>query len=279
MAHPKQNLPRSLRGVPQESAVRSSHVPTSRQLRIAIAALLAASLATTLLLVNRTGSQAAAERKIDRYVTRLLAGVPQHGKILGQPSAPVTMEVFLDLKDPDSRSWILNNLPAIVKAYVRPGTLRLEYHAYKTNTFSPQEFVDEQTAALAAGAQDKLWNYLDTFYQQPRRARERSEFESYATNAFLENVARQVPGLDIPLWQADRHTGRREEQTTAEDQTARKLGLHVTPSFRIGSTGHPLHNYAGREIIKYGEQHPIALPTAQELSSAVRELKAFPTSG
>jgi hypothetical protein len=59
----------------------------------------------------------------------------------------------------------------------------------------------------------------------------------------------------------------------SEDQTARTLALHVTPSFRIGKTGHPMHNFAGHTIIKYGGQHPIALPTTQDIANAIHELR------
>jgi hypothetical protein len=174
--------------------------------------------------------------------------------------------VFGDLKDQDSAGWFTRYLPAIIQDYVRTGALKLEYRGYKRNTFSPQEFVKEKTAALAAGAQDKLSNYVDTFYHE-----QHSEFATYVTNTFLENVARQVPGLNLTRWQTDLHTERREEQATAEDQTARTLGLYVTPAFRIGKTGHPLHNYAGHIIIKNQAQHPFALPEAQDIANAIKE--------
>ena len=193
--------------------------------------------------------------------------MPQRAGTLGSPSAPVTLEVFLDLKDPDSRTWFLTDLPAILREFVRPGTVRLEYRAYKTNTFSPQEFVEDQTAALAAGAQNKLWNYLYIFY-----IHQGSEFARYATEAFLESIARLVPGLNLARWHADRHAGRREEQTTAEDQTARGLGLHVTPAFRIGKTGGPMPNFSGHAVIKYGEQHPISYIDAKDLRKAIQAL-------
>ncbi len=176
------------------------------------------------------------------------------------------LQVFLDLKDPDSRFWFLHHLSAIIHDQVRTGALKLEYRAYKTNTFRPQTFVKEQTAALAAGAQNKLWNYIDTFYHE-----QGSEFIGYVTEPYLESIARQIPGLNLARWRSDRHTGRREEQTTGEDRTARALGLHVTPSFRIGKTGGAMHSFSGHAVIKYGEQHPIALPTTWDIGKAIRE--------
>jgi Thioredoxin len=281
MGRPKQNLPRAF-GEPQRTRARAREHPTKRWAlsvwSTAAVVLAAAAIIATIALLGHTNSQAATEKQIDREVGTLLAGIPQYGSALGSPTAPVTLQVFIDLKDPDSRNWFITKLPAIIHQPVRAGSLKLEYHAYKTNTRSPQEFVREQTAALAAAAQNKLWNYIYLFYLQPRRAKTTSEFETYATNSFLTQIAVQILGLSIPLWQTDRHTGRREEQTTQEDQTARTLNLHVTPSFRIGRTGGPMHNYAGHDVFKYGEQHPIALPEASDIAKAIKELDTTSTT-
>jgi hypothetical protein len=225
-----------------------------------------AALSIVVAVAGRTHDDTRVERA-DRQASALLAGIPERVRVLGSPSAPVTLEVSLDLKDPDSRTWFLTDLPAILRDYVRPGTVKLEYRAYKTNTFSPQEFVKDQTAALAAGAQDKLWNYIYVFY-----IHQGSEFARYATEAFVQSIARLVPGLNLTRWRADRHAGRREEQTTAEDQATRALGLHVTPSFRIGKTGGPMTNFAGHAVVKYGEQHPISYIEANDLRKAIQVL-------
>ena len=216
-----------------------------------------------------------AASRLDKEVTVLLAGIPQHARNLGYPNAPVTLEVFADLKDPDSRGWFDNDLPAIIKQDVRTGLLQLQFRSFKTNTRSPVEFVDEQTAALAAGAQNKLWNYADTFYHQHRNAPEHSEFEPYATDSFLQSVARQVPGLSLTRWQADRHTERREEQPSQESKAADEYQLHVTPSFRIGHTGGPLTNYSGSTILKYLTQNPISLIKAQDINETIKERELY----
>jgi protein-disulfide isomerase len=235
---------------------------------VALGTIAAAALTIgALVLFNRTNSQAALEARTRHEVAAVFAGVPQHENTLGRLNAPVTLEVFGDLKDADSAGWFVRDLPAIVQDYVRPGVLKLVYHGFKRNTYSPQEFVKEQTAALAAGAQNKLWNYTDTFYHE-----QHNEFATYVTNTYLANVAHQISGLNIGLWRTDLHTGRREEQTTAEDQTAHNLDLHVTPSFRIGPTGHPLHNYSGHTIIKNQNQHPFTQPEAQDINNAIKEL-------
>lgn len=216
-----------------------------------------------IVLTRHASSQAALERGIDREVGTLLAGIPQQGDTLGKRTAPLTLEVYSDLKDPDSQNWFVNYLPAILNEDVRPGLVKIQYHSFKTNTHYPAEFVKEQTAALAAGAQDKLWNFVDTFYYE-----QGSEFASYVTESYLDGIARQVPGLNLKLWRTDRHTGRREEQVPAEDETAKALGLYLTPSFRVGRTGGPLKTFSGGAIVRHAGQRPIHMITAREFQEA-----------
>jgi hypothetical protein len=270
MSRTNQNMPRSLRvGAP--APPRTPAAP-KRWLWPALGVLTVALGVIGWLiagpLLRSPAPHGVPESKIDHEVSALLDGIPQGQSRLGVSSAPVTLQIYLDLKDPDSRSWFLKDLPPIIHTYVRPGTLKLEYHAYKTNTRNPGEFVRDQTAALAAGAQNKLWNYTYTFY-----AEQHNEFARYATEPYLNHIAEQIPGLNHTTWQTNRHDGRREEQTTAEDQAARTLHLYVTPSFRIGRTGHLLHNYTNTHTtIKYELQHPIALPETTDIAQAIKEL-------
>jgi hypothetical protein len=233
----------------------TTHRPAARPTRergkgrpahiVALCAVAAAVLTiVALALFDHTSSQAALEARTSHEVTAVFAGVPQHQNTLGSPTAPVTLEVFGDLKDADSAGWFTTYLPAIIQDYVRTGVLKLVYRGFKRNTFSPREFVKEQTAALSA----------------------------VVTDAFLANIAHQIPGLNLGRWHTNLHTERREEQAVAEDQTARTLGLYVTPAFRIGETGHPLHNYSGHIVIKNQGQHPFAMPEAQDIANAIKEL-------
>jgi hypothetical protein len=238
--------------------------------RVGVGGVLAAmALVTTLALGSRPSGQAAYEHRVAREVGALLAGIPQQGKTLGRRTAPVTLELFNDLEDPQSRWWFVHALPAIVEEYVRTGAIALRYHSFKTNTYWPTAFVKQQTAALAAGAQDRLWNFADVFNQE-----QGAKYTDYVTESFLNNIARQVPGLNIAQWHAARRTGRREEQTTAEDQTANALGMHVTPAFRIGRTGGRMEDLAGRNVIRFaGQKHSIDLIEAEDVGEAIKRLR------
>jgi hypothetical protein len=205
---------------------------------------------------------------VDREVRALLAGIPQEGQTLGAPTAPVTLQLFAELEDYSSEGEFLGKLPAIIRKFVRTNVLKIEYRAFKTNTIGSEMFVKQQAAALAAGAQDKLWNYAYTFYFEQGK-----EHTSYATESYLANIARQVPALNIQQWDIDRNADSRIEQVVEEDQQGRAEGIHVTPAYRIGRTGGALKNFAGSKAITYhGQIHPTTYASVEDIAKAIDEI-------
>lgn len=102
------------------------------------ALVLAAVVVGSVLLISPNSSGAGQDARFDHEVSALLAGIPQEGRTLGAPAAPVTLQLFADLKDDDSQRWVLTLLPAIIDEFVRPGILKIEYRSYKTNTITPK---------------------------------------------------------------------------------------------------------------------------------------------
>src|SRR5580704_3845114 len=197
---------------------------------------LAAIVVLVLLLTGHHGGMARSSKAksltVQKHVAALFAGIPQHGVVLGKPSAPVTLQVFVDLEDHgDGTYWFDVMLPAILKRFVRTNIVRLEFHSFKTDTLNGGPFITQQTAALAAGAQNRLWNYAATFMNE-----QGPEFTNYVTEAFVTGVAEQIPGLDVARWERSR-TLTAEKLVMADNYNARyRLGLYATPAFRIGLT-------------------------------------------
>jgi protein-disulfide isomerase len=173
------------------------------------------------------GRRAAAHR-----IEVLYAGIPQHGEALGDPGAPVTLQFFADLECPEARHFALGALPFIVRRWVRDGKLRIVYRAYPAETIWPEIFKGQQEAALAAGEQGRLWQYLDFFYHHQGR-----EFTQYAFSPFLEGRAREVRRLDFSGWQVDRYDSDLAGKLRADRRLAHAHGIHETPAFLIGPTG------------------------------------------
>jgi Thioredoxin len=236
-----------------------------------VAAVLVLGAAVAVVLVAAGGdSQAAFRARVGRDVRSLLAGIPEQGDVLGRPSAPVTLVFYGDLECLTTKAWVIEELNPIIRRYVLPGKLKIEFRAFKTDTHDPREFMAQQTSALAAGAQDRLWPFIETFYFEQQR-----EYTPYVTEEFLKGIARQVPGLDLARWHRDREGGRRSEHVAEEDLSAKAHGFHDTPAFLLGPTGGALKDFSGRRIVefRYGE-HPVSVIDTQDIATALKRMEA-----
>jgi protein-disulfide isomerase len=159
----------------------------------------------------------------------LLADIPQSANALGSVTAPVTLQYFADLECPYCRDFTLEKLPSLISRWVRPGDLRIEYHALETASREPHVFVAQQVAALAAGKQEKAWEFIETFYRE-----QGEEGSGYVTDRFLEGIASEVPRLNLAQWNRDRSDRQLADEIAADARAAETAGLRGTPSFLIG---------------------------------------------
>jgi protein-disulfide isomerase len=182
--------------------------------------------------VKRIAPRSTEARQAANAVSTLLAGIPQQGNALGTSTAPVTLQYFGDLQCPVCRSFTQSALPALIGRWVRPGAVRIEYRSLQTATREPEVFEAQQLAALAAGRQGKLWNFVETFY-----AEQLQEGTGYVTPRFISGIAEQVPRLSLGAWSAARGDPRLADQLNADAQVANGQGVEGTPAFLIGRTG------------------------------------------
>lgn len=178
---------------------------------------------------------APAEPDAARRAYQLLAGIPQHGTVLGSPHAPVTLQFFGDLQCRQSRQAMLGALPFLIRRFVRTGELQIRYRSTETDTAQAGgwiEFREQQSAALAAGKQGKLWHFIDVFYRE-----QGPEFKGYVDEAFLNGIAVQA-GIDLAAWSEARQPPYRWVSQLEADEALATIKRQVsTPSFLIGPTG------------------------------------------
>jgi protein-disulfide isomerase len=226
----------SVQGDAQVKAIHGT-----RQMRIRRLALVVALTAVMIIaLVVTAGSNGSAPPApgsdraavVDREINSLLSGIPQNADVLGQPTAPVTLEWFGDLECPFCREFTLGALPAIIHKWVRGGQLKIAYHSMETATHNARTFKIQQTAALAAGAQNKMWNFIELFYHEQGH-----ENSGYVTEEYLEGLAEQIPGLYPSQWNADRTNPELSADIKADSHTIEEYKFIGTPSFLIGRTG------------------------------------------
>jgi protein-disulfide isomerase len=193
--------------------------------------------------VKKVAPQSREARGVTGEVTALLTGIPQNGNALGRRTAPVTLQYFGDLQCPVCGAFTTSALPSIIRTWVRAGDLRIEYHSLETATREPEEFQRQQLAALAAGEQDRLWNFVETFYHE-----QQEEGSGYVTESFIRGIAEQVPGLKLAGWAAQRSSTRLANELSSDAQTANADSLNGTPAFLIGKSGKVLRRLEPRSF-------------------------------
>jgi protein-disulfide isomerase len=156
----------------------------------------------------------------------MLSGIPQNGIVLGNPKAPVRVIEFADLQCPFCRAYALNTMPGLVRDYVRPGKVRMEFRSL---SFIGSDSVRAARVAQAAAQQDKLWNFVDLAYFNQGK-----ENSGWATDAVLKRLAGAVPGLDVNRAFAARDSAAVTKQLNAANSLATSSGVQSTPTFLVG---------------------------------------------
>jgi protein-disulfide isomerase len=154
----------------------------------------------------------------------LFAGIPQDGVMLGAEKAPVTMIQFEDIQCPICRAYQEQGFSDIVREYVRPGKVRLRFAGI------PIIGADSEKGlyyALAAGKQNKLWEYVAALY-----ANQGDENSGWVTDDLLHSLADDV-GLDWDQLKKDAASSEvQDEARTIAGEAARRQ-VPGTPTFFI----------------------------------------------
>lgn len=179
-----------------------------------------------------TSSTSTQEAEAVATADSLLAGVPQQGNALGSPRAPLTLQYFGDLESTACKEFTVGALPTIILKWVRGGQLRIVYRSLQTATHEARVFAMQQAAALAAGKQGKMWDYIELLYLEQEEAG-----TNYVSTAYLGDIARQVPGLNLLKWAKDISDRALIDQLETDRKTAKSMDLATTPTFLLGKTG------------------------------------------
>ena len=206
------------------AAQRATEQAEGRRRRVrllAIAAFAASVVVLVAVIASRSGT---AEKVSDRERVTMFDGLAQQGEWLGAPSAPVVVEEYADLQCPFCADFATRDLPAIVRDHVRPGDVRMRLRLL---TFLGPDSVKGARAAAAAGTQNREWDFVESFY-----ARQGPENSGYVTDAFLRDVAADVPGLDLERALAS--GGDAAGQLREARAAAQAARVESTPTFRVG---------------------------------------------
>jgi protein-disulfide isomerase len=187
-----------------------------------------------------------ASKTIQTRVNALLAGTTESGNnVLGKPTAPIQVTEFGDLEcsacDDFTLPTTVNTsagiagsgvLDQLINNYVKTGKASVVYRSLDTatgNGATPQMFPTQQAAAYAAGLQGKAWYYIELFY-----AEQGPEGSTYVDQNFLDNLAKQVPGLNYSKWQSDLSSDSSlAAQVQSDASAASAAGYSQTPTIVV----------------------------------------------
>jgi protein-disulfide isomerase len=233
----------------RKAAEEAAAADASRRRRITqlagVAAVVVVAIVVILIATGGGSSKPKALTKTQQtaasqQVANELAGIPQSGRTIGNPNAPVTIQYFGDLECPICKQFSDKSgaLPKLLAGPVKAGKVKIEYLSMQTATREPEVFTTQQKAAYAAGAQNKAWHYIELFYNE-----QGAEDSGYVTEKYLQKLAQQVPGLNLTKWQSQRSNPKYEAEIAADQQSANNNSLTGTPSFLIGKSGGALKKY------------------------------------
>lgn len=226
-----------------EEQARQARAARERQLRMlgGVVLIAVAIIAAAIAISSSGGSNkaklasqplSAAAKAQSNQVETFLAGIPQSGNVLGNPNAPVTMTYYGDFECPVCQAFTLGNdgggWPQFVKNEVKTGKVKVIYNAFETATRDPSVFKTQQAAALAAGQQNKFWNYAELFYHE-----QGAEDSGYVNSAYLSGLAQQIPGLNLSAWNNQRTNSSLENQVASQINNGTAHGVTGTPTLII----------------------------------------------
>jgi protein-disulfide isomerase len=182
----------------------------------------------------------------------LFKGIPQHGTVLGNPNAPVTMVEYIDLQCPICREFETTVMPTIVPRYIRSGKVRL---IARPIAFIGQDSVRGRLAALAAGKQNRFFDFTQLLYFN-----QGSENSGWLDDNFIRSAYASIPGLDAEAAEKARNAAAVSQLADEYDTQADADKVRGTPTVLVGKTG--------------GKLTEVPSPDVANLSAAVQAAQA-----
>jgi protein-disulfide isomerase len=183
-------------------------------------------------------------------VTRLFKGIPQHGNVLGSPSAPATLVEYIDLQCPVCRDFETTVMPSVISRYVRSGKLKV---VARPIAFLGPDSEVARKGAVAALQRNRFFDFTQLLY-----ANQGTENSGWVTNQLVADAYASIPGINIDSAMAARDSSavaRAERQFDAQSHADQVLG---TPTVLVGKNGGKLTEVA-----------PGGSPTLAQLKAAI----------
>ena len=217
------------------------------------AAFLAVCIVVVLVIISQSGGGSSGSGTEDAaLIKQQLRGIPQHGTVLGDPNAKVTVIEYADLQCPVCQAFSTETAPDLISQVVRKNTATYDLRQY--TIIGPDSAVAAK-AALAAGEQGRYWNFVELFYRN-----QGTENSGYVTDDFLTNVAKGAGVPDLDKWNQDRQSPKWDAALSKVQSETQSLGINSTPTFVVQGPG-------GKKVVGSG-----VLPLSQ-IESAIKSVE------
>ena len=197
---------------------------------LSLAAFAAVAVIVALIVISQSGGNddstttptTVAGVKGVAQVNSELQGLSQSGQTLGDSSAPVTVTEFGDPQCPVCKAFSQQIAPDLISSEVKTGDAKYVYQPY---LIIGPDSKPAMKAVLAAGEQNRFWNYLQLFY-----ANQGEENSGYVTDDFLTNIAKAAGISDLSAWNESRNSSKWDAVIAKGTTDAEGFGFNGTPS-------------------------------------------------
>jgi protein-disulfide isomerase len=189
----------------------------------------------------------------------LFKGIPQNGLVLGSPSAPVEMEMFIDVQCPICQNFEVNYLPEIVQKYIRKGGVQLHLQPWAFIGGPGSQSFSGRLGLIAASFQNKGYEYAKVLYDN-----QGTENTGWLTDQEMAKIGASVNGLKLRQWWSDTNSSAPSQIASRVDRLAAKDKVGGTPTIFVGHTGGQLQNVQTPQEIA-----DLRAPTLQETEQAL----------
>ncbi len=184
----------------------------------------------------------------------LFKGIPQNGLTLGDPNAPVEMEMFIDVQCPVCQNYETLDLPTIVNKYVKTGKAQLHLKPWAFLGGAGSQSFSGRLGLIAAANQNKGFQYAKVLYDNQGQ-----EESGWLTGREMAAIAANVDGLNLSQWKDDTNSSGPPATAKSVDQLAAQKKVQGTPTIFVGCKGGKLENVTA----------PGSAPTLQETEQAI----------
>jgi protein-disulfide isomerase len=170
----------------------------------------------------------------------LFKGIPQHGTVLGNPKAPVTLVEYIDLQCPICRTFEADVMTTIVPRYVRPGKVRV---VARPIAFIGPDSVQGRLAALAAGQQNRFFEFAQLLYYN-----QQAENSGWLNDVVINSAYASLPGFNAAAAASARARAAVAGEAARFDNQAAADHVRGTPTVLVGKTGGKLTEVVSSDV-------------------------------